>query len=307
MALPINLHAADKNNRFKFTEKISAKPERGPQFSVIYAKGGGWISTIASYADSPIILPVWLETGHRAMSVTKFPEIGSYEGLSPIDHVFAAISWLMKNDHTRKTLVIDNLGSFRQAVEADVNKESDKDQPAFKLAVLYYRYYEFLLEAIATLMTKQGMDVLLMAHDGAYTINNSDGTWYDRISVNAPQGKNTNARELLEARANNIFYVRDEPIVREDKRGMTPQAGKKYMSGAGRKVLYTRPKDNFFAKTRLDLADSYELERSENIHNLLHEKDNQSIINFWRDYYGNPEFDPNPRRKTPLILTTEQE
>ena len=115
MALPKNLYSADYG-KFDFGNKIKSSPERGAQFSVLYADGKGWKSTIASYAKNPIILPVWLETGHRVVDCPKFPEIGEYEGLCPIAHVFAAINWLMKEQHSRKTLIIDNLTSYREAV-----------------------------------------------------------------------------------------------------------------------------------------------------------------------------------------------
>ena len=312
MALPKNLHSADYG-KFDFGNKIKSAPERGAQFSVIYADGKGWKSTIASYAKNPIILPVWLETGHRVVDCPKFPEIGEYEGLCPIAHVFAAINWLMKEQHSRKTLIIDNLGSFREAVENDVRKENPTEEKAFSLAPLYYAYYPHFFRAISKLMEKKGMDVILLAHNGATTVNLANGKWYDEISINGQQGKNTNVVELIKARVNNIFYVKNNPILLDDKRGLALDAKKQYVSAQGnKKTLYTRSKENFFAGTRLALEDSYTIEQSDSIHELLTLKNNESIVEFWRDFYQEPDYTPEvrkqqPRREAAQPTTTEQE
>jgi len=306
MALPKNLHSTDFKP-FDFTKKIKSAPERGAQFSVIYAQGGGWKSTISSYAKNPIILPVWLETGHRVADCPKFPEIGEYEGLSPINHVFSAINWLLKEDHSRKTLIIDNLGSFREAVVNDVQTDNPNEKTAFKLAVLYYGYYPYLLEAIATLMNKRGMDVILLAHSGSVTVNQADGTWYDTTSINAPQGKNTNARELIEARANNVFYIKNQPVTMDDKRGLGLDSKKKYITSSGKKVIYTRPREDFFAKCRLDMQDSYQIDKSDNIHELLTLKNNESIIDCWRDFYADPDYLPEVRKQQPRATAQQLE
>jgi len=311
MAIPKNLHSTDFA-KFDFGNKIKSAPERGAQFSVIYAQGGGWKSTISSYAKNPVILPVWLETGHRVVDCPKFPEIGEYDGLKAIEHVFGAISYLIKEKHSRQTLIIDNLGSFREAVVNDVQTDNPNEKTAFKLAAMCYGYYPYLLEAIAALMNKRQMDVILLAHSGAVTVNQADGTWYDTISINAPQGKNTNARELIEARANNVFYVKNQPTTQDDKRGLGLDSKKKYITSAGKKVIYTRPREDFFAKCRLDMQDSYPIDKSDSIHELLTLKNNESIIEFWRDFYQDPDYTPEvrqqkQRREAAQPTTTEQE
>ena len=285
MALPKNLHSTDFKP-FDFGKRIKSAPERGAQFSVIYARGGAGKSVIASYAESPVILSVGLETGARGMNCPKFPEISEYDGLSSIDHVFSAINYLIKEKHSRKTLIIDNLGTFREEVTKDVIKDFPTETKAFALAPKYYQYYEYLLSAIAALQTKRNMDVILLAHDVLYTVNDPSGSWYDRVGINAISGKNTDARALIEARVNNCFYIRDEPITRDDNRGVIKQEGKKMVAGAGKRVIYTRPKENFFAKCRLNMAEKYVIEKSDSIHDLLVKKTNQSIIDFWEAFYN---------------------
>lgn len=289
--IPNNLYAIN-TDKFDFNKKIKTESVRGAQFSVIYAQGGGWKTTISSYANRPIMLPVGHETGHRVAECAKFPSFSDYENGCPIEHVFAAINWLLKEKHSRKTLIIDNLGSYRESVDKDVANTYPNEKNAFKIAPLAFQYWRYLLEAISVLMNKREMDVILLAHTGLYKKNNTDGTWVDLISINAPQGTNTNARELIEARANNVFYVRDEPILLDDTRGMMPVAGKKRVVSAGKKKIYTRPKEDFFAKTRLPLEESYILERSDNLHDLLSLKNNESILTFWRDFYEDENYMP---------------
>jgi 5-methyltetrahydrofolate--homocysteine methyltransferase len=42
--------------------------------------------------------------------------------MKPIDFVFGAVAKLLKTDHTRKTVVFDNLGCYREAVDEDVEE-----------------------------------------------------------------------------------------------------------------------------------------------------------------------------------------
>lgn len=294
MALPKNINDIKGFNDLEST--ITSKPIRGPQFSVIYASGKCGKSTVASYADSPVIVPIGLETGHHSMNVAKIRDMK--DGESGTDHVFAALAMLINREHNYKTLILDNLGTFRVEVEKDANVG---DKAAFQQAPIHYEYYLRLMSAISTVLKKRNMDVILMAHSVSYTNNMPDGSWHERIHINAPKGQNTDVRAMIEQRAHNIFYMRTEPITRKDERGITAKdSGKKYMTGVGRKMIYTREKENFFAGTRLPLRGEYEIKPSDDLRELLIEKSNMSIIDFWRDYYRDPNYDPNPNRKNPL-------
>jgi len=286
MALPKNFDEFDLKS-FDFESKITAKPEKKPQFTCIYGKGGVGKSSLYCYAEAPIIIPVGRETGNEKMHVHKFPTADEMK-LSPINHVFACIAWALKTEHSRKTLIISNLGSFREVADEDV-EESNKgvDLKAYgKGAALAYPYYTRLLAGIDMLMKKRDMHVILEAHEGPYNVNLPDGSYYSRISVNAPRGENTNVQGLIEARAHNVFYMREEALAIADKRGIVNANGptKKYAtSGATRRIIYTKPRGEFFAKSRANLEEFYEIENSETEEELLKNRTNQSIIKLFED------------------------
>jgi hypothetical protein len=102
---------------------------------------------------------------------------------------------------------------------------------------------------------------------------------------------------LIEARANNVFYVKNQPVTMDDKRGLGLDSKKKYITSSGKKVIYTRPREDFFAKCRLDMQDSYPIDKSDNIHELLTLKNNESIIDFWRDFYAESDYLPEVRKQ----------
>jgi len=272
-----------------FESKIKAKPEKKPQFTVIYGKGGIGKSTMASYSPYPIIIPVGKETGHERMCVPKFPSYAEMN-LTPINHVYACMQWVLRAEHTRKTLIIDNVGSYREGVDDDV-EDSNKgvDLKAYgKGAAFGYPYWTRLLSGVDAVMKQRDMHVILLGHDGSYNVNNPDGSYYQKISINAPRGENTNVQGLLEARAHNVLYVKGEDQIIADKRGIVNKDGpvKKYAtSGATRRVVYTKPRGDFFAKSRVNMEEYYEIEQSETEEELLHKRTNPTLIQLFKDLY----------------------
>jgi len=272
-----------------FESKIKAKPEKKPQFTTLFAKGGMGKSTISCYSPDPIIIPVGKETGAEKMCVPKFPTYAEMN-LTPVAHVFACMQWVLKAQHTRKTLIIDNVGSYREAVDEDV-EDSNKgvDLKAYgKGAAFSYPYWTRLLAGIDAVMKRRDMHVILLAHDGTYNVNLPDGSYYQKTSINAQRGENTNVVGLLEARCHNVFYLKGEDMVIADKRGIVSKDGptKKYAtSGNTKRIIYTKPRGEAFAKSRVNMEEYYEIEESETEEELLEKRTNESIIKFWNDVY----------------------
>jgi hypothetical protein len=287
MSLPKDMDAFDLS-ALNFESKINAKPIIAPQFTIIYGKGGVGKSSLTSYAKAPIILPLGRETGHEKMCIPKLPNHTEL-GIDPVSHVFAAFKWLRDAQHTRQTLIIDNVGAYKDIVEDDV-EEANKgvDLKAYgKGSALAYPYWSRLARGIDMLMKKRGMDVILLGHDGTYTINNPDGSYYQKISVNAPSGEKTNVRADLERQAHNVFYIQEEALVAEEKRGM-PQEGKKYAIGVKpKRVIYTQSVGNIFAKRRVQMQDRYIIKESPDQTALLKTRTNESIQQFFKDLYEN--------------------
>jgi hypothetical protein len=277
MALPTKDQAFDLKS-LDFESKIKAKPDKKPQFTTLFSKGGMGKSTIASYSPDPIIIPVGRETGHERMCVPKFPTY-SEMNLTPIEHVFACMQWVLRSEHTRKTLIIDNVGSYRESVDEDVETSNPGiDLKAYgKGAAFSYPYWTRLLAGIDAIMKKRDMHVILLGHDGVYNVNLPDGSYYQKISINAPRGENTN-----------VFYLKGEDMVIADKRGIVSKDGptKKYATtGNTKRIIYAKPRGEAFAKSRPGMNDYYEIENSESEEELLQKRSNESIIQFWNDVY----------------------
>jgi len=266
--------------------ELAVKTKKRPQFSIIYGKGGIGKTTAACYSPDPVILPVGRETGQERMIDNGVPSFENTKGMPPIEFVFGCMQKLLKTEHSRKTLIIDNIGSFREAVEEDVEADNKGvDLKAYgKGAALAYPYYTRLLAGIDAIMKKKDMHVILIAHDVLYNINKEDGTYYQRIGINAPAGENTNVRGLLEARAHNVLYIRGEDPTRTVKGVM---GGVKQIATSGKinRVIYTKPQGTFFAKSRVNAEPYYEIEPTETEEDLLNNKTNETLIQLFTDLY----------------------
>jgi hypothetical protein len=138
-------------------------------------------------------------------------------------------------------------------------------------------------------MRKKKMHIILIAHEAPITINCEDGSYYQKTGIHAQSGDNTNVRALLEARCHNVIYLRGEDKKAQEKRGLMAtegKSGRKYALGQPtQRMLYTQAQGNFFAKSRANLENCYEIEESENETDLLKNKSNPSIIKFFEELY----------------------
>jgi hypothetical protein len=263
-----------------------AKPKERPQFTVLYSAGGVGKSTISSYSPSPVIIPIGRETGQERMIDFGVPCFENTKEIPPIHFVFGCIQKLLKSEHGRKTAIFDNLGSFREAVDEDVEEDNKGvDLNAFgKRQGLSFNYYGRLLAGFDALMKKKGMNIILLAHSVPINVNLPDGTYYQKTAIHAPAGDNTNVRGLLEARAHNVLYLRSETRTRS----VTGALGVKKIIGAEtgvKRVIYTKETGTYFAKSRGDLEESYEIDQTESATDLLKKQSNESIIKLWADIY----------------------
>ena len=280
MALP-NLDS------LKFDNIELAKKRPRPQFTIIYGRGGLGKTTAACYSPDPVIIPIGRETGQERMIDHGVPCFENTTEMKPLDFVFASIQRLLKTEHSRKTAIFDNIGTYREMVDEDVAIDNKGvDLSAFgKKQSLGFPYYGHLLSGFDALMRKKGMDVILIAHDVLYNINLPDGSYYQCTGINAPAGENTNVRGLLEARAHNVLYMRSETITRKVKGAM----GNDKIIGsesAVKRVIYTKPKGTFFAKSRGEMEERYEIENTTDVNELLRKRTNPDLIKLFNDIRG---------------------
>lgn len=271
--------------------EIESGCKKHPQFTILYGKGDSGKTTAACYSDSPVIIPVGGEICHQRFPTPKMENKGIVD---PINHVFTCIKYLLQKEHNRKTVIIDNLTSFREAVEEDVVRTypaaSGKPATSFgdydfgRGQAYAFAYYKRLLAGVDALMKKRDMHVILIAHDGNYNITRADGTYYTKCSINAPGGENTNTRTLLESRAHNVFFMRCE----DRTRAITgPMGVKKTIATSGgiSRVIYTKATSEFFAKTKIDLPSAIEIEETETENELIKELSNTTLKNLFDEIY----------------------
>lgn len=298
-----------------FKPKVISGPESGGKFIIIYGKGGVGKSTLACHcvddeasADGQrtrsgyFILPVGRETGHQAMHGRKFETAGKM-GLSPVDHLFLHLQYVQQAHEKLgiKALVIDNYSSARQSFEADVilsnptvgqnNKEVESlaDYGFGRGQAMAFAYSTRLVQGISKL-TERGVHVILLAHEGRFTVNNPDGSYYKQISINAQDGENTSVRGLLEAEAHHVLYLTSEPkSLVSDKRGMpadkeSAASAKKYAKREEiQRLIYTQPMGDFFAKSRADIDPVWVVEDYENPKELLVKRDHPQFKQLFKE------------------------
>ena len=97
--------------------KITRDTDPGAQFTVIYGKGDVGKTAAAIYSPEPVLIPVGSERCHRKFPVFK---IENTSGKPPLNHLFDAMQYLIIKEHSRKTVIIDNLSTFRSIAETDV-------------------------------------------------------------------------------------------------------------------------------------------------------------------------------------------
>jgi hypothetical protein len=268
--------------------KITRDTDPGAQFTVIYGKGDVGKTAAAIYSPEPVLIPVGMERCHRKFPVFK---IENTTGKPPINHLFDAMTYLICKEHNRKTVIIDNLSTFRTVTEADVieayplsegkNAKSLGDYGYGRGQAFAFAYYMRLLDGIDALLNK-GIHVILIAHESQHTINLPNDTYYQETGIYAPTGDKTNVKGLLEAKANNILYLRTEASVRKTSNTMQEKSRMATMTPISR-VIYTRQTGLFFAKTKSNLPDYIEVEQSNSFDDLANLK-NQTLINLFKEF-----------------------
>lgn len=270
---------------------IETKPEKKAQFIVIYGRPCTGKTTMACYAPDPVLIPIGRETGHERMHIPKFTN----PGMEPYDFVIASIMKLLKTEHSRKTAIFDNIGTYREVIDEMIMeknptaKSGDKviqvtslaDYGFGKGASMAYPYWNRLLEGFSKLLEKD-INVILIGHDLAYNINLENGDYYQKIGINAPSGEKTNVRSLIEERAHYVLYVKkiDRTISKKGKFGGVDTVP---TNANASRIVYTTETGMHFAKSRLALPDTYEIDHSDNEEELLKTRSNESIKQLFED------------------------
>jgi AAA domain len=274
-------------NDLKFDDIGMAVKKARPSFTILYSAGGVGKSTISAYNPNPVILPVGRETGAERCIDFGIPCFENTKERPAVEFVFACMAKLLKTEHNRKTLIMDNLGTYREAVDEQIEDDNKGvDLNAFgKRQALAYPYYTRLLAGFDLLMKKKAMNIVLLAHSSPINVNLPNGDYYQTITIHAPRGDNTHVVSLLEARAHNVLYLKAETQTRKIKGALGVE---KTIGSIGnvKRMVYTRQTGLYFAKSRGNMQEAYEITETDDPVELLKDRSNESIIKLWADVYG---------------------
>jgi hypothetical protein len=143
---------------------------------LLYGQHGVGKSTWASEAPSPIFLNFEDGLADIDCEATK--------PLKTIGEVNECLSWLLTQEHTYKTCVLDSIDWFEQIVMAQVAhefgersyQEIDYGKGAGRVAA----GWQWLLSNLDFLRTQRSMSVILLSHSRIEKFNNPSGVAYDR-------------------------------------------------------------------------------------------------------------------------------
>jgi hypothetical protein len=175
--------------------------QKVPPRICIYGGHGIGKSTLASQFPAPIFIST--EDGLDALDVTSFPKA------NVLADVTAAITALIKEDHSFSTVVVDSVDwlvepLITQHIEAN---NDPKDLAYGKGAVLIAEEFRSILKGLDMLRRKRHMNVVLVAHASIQRFENPLTEPYDQFRPKLPARANALLQEWVDVLAFASFKV----------------------------------------------------------------------------------------------------
>lgn len=239
--------AAADDGKIEFSRGFTARPPR----IVINGVEGIGKTTIAAYADNPVILMDERETGYVTLLQS---------GLVPEVDYFVSGSWaktmnvldyLIKNQTGHKTLAIDAMAGFEKQCHQSVCDREFKSDWGEKGFLAYHKGYELsvndwlaMLAKLDRIRLERDMTILLLSHCKIKAFRNPLGEDYDRYVADCHEKTWAPTAKWADA----VLFANFLSVVKDDK-------------GVGRttRVVYAERRDAFDAKNRHGMRESFEL------------------------------------------------
>jgi len=175
--------------------------QKVPPRICIYGGHGIGKSTIASLFPKPIFIST--EEGLNSLDVTSFPRA------LKISDVVDSIKTLIKEEHDFKTVVVDTIDWLIEPLIVDsVNSQYDEKAQAYGKGSMYIaEEFREILQGLGALVTKRGMNVVLIAHAAVVKFEDPRTDPYDRYLPKLPKACNALMQEWVDVLAFAAFKV----------------------------------------------------------------------------------------------------
>lgn len=179
---------------------------------LIYGLPGLGKSTLASEMPNPVFIAT--TDGLEGLSVRAFPVAKTAQD------VRNAISYLMKEDHQFKTVVLDTLGWLEKLVHEEVCGQLGLEfmtQSSMKSYPLAGKKLKEILSSFDELNSKRKMMVCLIGHAEIQKFEDPSTASYDRYSLQM----NEKVAALFMQDVDIVAFMNQKVVVREEKEGFS--------------------------------------------------------------------------------------
>jgi len=230
---------------------IQEKAKLRPIRLVIHGGAGIGKTTYASKMNKPIA--ILTEDGLGNLEMPHFPQCKSWE------EVKERLLQLLKEDHDKKTLVIDSLDWLQNLIWDFTCKENGWASmeavaygKSYKEALKYWREF---IELTNELRMSKGMVICMICHSEIRSFNDPESESYDKYFLKLQKG----ASALIEENADAIFFMAfKKGTVKSQGKG-----GENIRVVTGDRTVYAEETASFIAKNRYQLPKELPFDWSE--------------------------------------------